>query len=218
MRKQGFTIIELLVVIGVVAVLVGLLLPALAVARRNSQRAACLSNMRNLETAHWAYLTESHGVMLGTRHGQVSWMDVLRRYNPALLLRSPVDTSPHFTGGTPINGRYRESSYALNMWLAPEYANSVKKIEHVRRPGATAHYALLVFEGPKAASDHIHPFLWTGADSAATEVQINAHGGEPATPDAVSAYGFLDGHAEALPFKAVFTDQAENRFDPTLAR
>jgi len=50
-RGQGFTLIELLVVIAVIAILAALLLPALAAAKRKSQRTQCLSNLHQLYAA-----------------------------------------------------------------------------------------------------------------------------------------------------------------------
>jgi len=59
-NSPGFTLVELLVVIALIALLLAIFIPALGMARERGQRAVCLSNLRQLTLA-WITYAEEHG-------------------------------------------------------------------------------------------------------------------------------------------------------------
>lgn len=185
--RRGFTLVELLVVIAVVALLVGVLLPALGTARSAAQTAACMSNLRQLVLAQAAYSEDHKGrlVTYGLAHGPVeldeslAWLEDLREYLDPIegVTRSPADRSPHWSaedGGSGIavprsqGLRFRRTSYGLNEHLTPDApAHPITgrrigrdNIYKVRQPATLIQWVRMAERGEFAGSDHVHAASW----------------------------------------------------------
>src|SRR3954471_9103242 len=65
-RRRGFTLVELLVVIGIIALLISILLPSLAKARRSANSIKCMANLRSIVQAMQIYAAQNNGSIPGS--------------------------------------------------------------------------------------------------------------------------------------------------------
>ena len=122
-RGRAFTIIEVLVVIGILALLLSLLLPTINEVRRKSRTTKCLSNLRQVGTAFRAYASANEGAWPPAVHHYLSTSIPLPSGQE---LRWYDRIGPYVTDRKMINyNDIRILRFDSVVWGCPEYAKAI---------------------------------------------------------------------------------------------
>jgi len=139
---RAFTLIEVLAVIGIIAILAALLLPALGKAKARSSQFACLHHLRQLATAWQMYAADNNSRLVENTpatQGTNSWVTgsmkvFIEATNTALIQRGKLFPYASHTAiyrcpcdGAQTHGRVHARSYAMNSWMGSRYMESYNR-------------------------------------------------------------------------------------------
>jgi len=205
--QKGFSLVELLVVVLVVALLAGLSVPVLQSAMTKAEKTECLSNVKQIGLSMLLYANDHSGRLpLNSSHGGTAHFSVpLGDYLPE---KSDIFSCPADPMGEDrvANG---SSSYVLNYWTSSVVVDLLRGTSidhtHLRRFQNPSQVPLLFIgaetNGLDPSNDHTHSNTWNSWFAVANDVEVDRHRVGARSDDrtrGATTIAYADGHAEAV--------------------
>ncbi|MBN8247751.1 MAG: type II secretion system protein [Verrucomicrobia bacterium] len=208
-RRLAFTLIELLVVIAIIAVLAGMLMPALGRARERARSIQCLNQLRQLGLATTMYVDEHRG-QFPERRNDRRWPTQLQPgYRQMSVLLCPNDRRRITT--SLASAARRDADQALRSYIFNGfndyfrvrlgYQSADQALNRAMPETALTEPTLTIVIGEKQTnSDHFYMDFLENNDR--DQIHRNFHsGGTRRNRSGGSNYTFADGHAEFLKYR-----------------
>ncbi|MGB1129116.1 MAG: prepilin-type N-terminal cleavage/methylation domain-containing protein [Haloferula sp.] len=206
--RRGFTLVELLVAIVIVAVLASLGAVVANSAKLRANEVGCMNNLKNIGTALHVYSIDHGGRFPETSHTsdlEFAWVKALEPYLGDYDEMRVCPADPRRKDRLELGG----TSYILNSFIfVPEVNEWGETVgPALNRPSAIPQPArtMLAFvcsdrvaAGP--GNDHTHSNLWSGWNAVCADISPTRFGGgdDPLEPKGRSNYLYADGHVESI--------------------